>query len=73
MRVQVRYSGPFLNWTREKFRKVDIRMRKLMTMHPRDNIDRVHARRKEVGRGLASSKDCVNVVKSGTQRIHQQD
>ena len=29
----VRYSGPFLKWTREELRQMDQRTRKLMTMH----------------------------------------
>ena len=31
--LQVRYSRPFLKWTREEFRQMDQRTRKLMTMH----------------------------------------
>ena len=29
----VRYSGPFLKWTREELRQMDQKTRKLMTMH----------------------------------------
>ena len=40
----VRYSGPFLKWTRDELRQMDQRTRKLMTMHkalhPRDDVDR---------------------------------
>ena len=40
----IRYSGPFLKWTRDEPRQIDQRTRKLMTMHkalhPRDNVDR---------------------------------
>ena len=39
----VRYSGPFLKWTRDELRQMDQRTRKLMTMHkalhPRDDVD----------------------------------
>ena len=42
----VRYSGPFLKWTRDELRQMDQRTRKLMTMykalHPRDNVDRLY-------------------------------
>ena len=31
----VRYSGPFLKWTREELKQMDQRTRKLMTMHKR--------------------------------------
>ena len=48
------YSGPFLNWTREELRNVDIRTRKLVSrykaLHPRDDIDRLYVTRKEGGR-----------------------
>ena len=42
----IRYSGPFLKWTREELKQMDQRTRKLMTMHkalhPRDDIDRLY-------------------------------
>ena len=61
---QVRYSGPFLEWTREELKQMDQRKRKLMTMHkalhPRDDIDRLYVSRKEGGSGLASIEDTVD-------------
>ena len=60
----VRYSGPFLKWTRDELRQMDQRTRKLMTMHkalhPRDDVDRLYVSRKEGGRGLASIEDSVD-------------
>ena len=60
----VRYSGPFLKWTREELKQMDQRTRKLMTMHkvlhPRDAVDRLYVFRKEGGRGLASIEDTVD-------------
>ena len=60
----VRYSGPFLKLTRDEFKQMDQRTRKLMTMHkalrPRDDVDRLYVSRKEGGRGLASIKDSVD-------------
>ena len=57
----VRYSGPFLKWTREELRQMDQRTRKIMTMnkalHPKDDVDRWYVPRKEGGRGLASIND----------------
>ena len=57
----VRYSGPFLKWTREELKQMDQRTRKLMTMnkalHPRDDVDRLYVSRKEGGRELASIED----------------
>ena len=60
----VRYSGPFLKWTRDVLRQMDQRTRKLMTkqkaLQPRDNVDRLYVPRKEGGRGLASTEDSVD-------------
>ena len=60
----VRYSGPFLKWTRDELRQMDQRTRKLMPMHealhPRDDVDRLYIPRKEGGRGLASIEDSVD-------------
>ena len=61
----VRYSGPFLKWTRDERKQMDQRTRKLMTMHkalhPRDDIDRQYVSRKEGGKGFASIEDSVDV------------
>ena len=66
----VRYSGPFLKWTREELKQMDQRTRKVMTMHkalhPRDDVDRLYVYRKEGGRGLASIEDTVD---SSIQRL----
>ena len=60
----VRYSGPFLKWTREELKQMDQRTKKLMTMHkelyPWDNVYRLYISRKEGGRGLASIDDNVD-------------
>ena len=60
----VRYSGPFLKWTREELKQMDQRTRELMTMqkalHPRDDVDRLYVSRKEGGRGHASIEDIVD-------------
>ena len=62
----VRYSGPFLKWTRDELKQMDQRTRKLMTMHkalhPRDDVDRLYVSRKEGGRGLASIEDSVDAL-----------
>ena len=61
----VRYSRPFLKWTRDELKQIDQRTRKLMTMHkalhPRDDIGRLYVSRKEKGRGLTSIEDSVDV------------
>ena len=55
----VRYSRPFLKWTRDELKQMDQRTRKLMTMHktlhPRDGVDRLYISRKEGGRGLKTA------------------
>ena len=60
----VKYSGPFLKWTREDLRQMGQKTRKLMTMHkalhPRDDIDRLYVLRKEGRRGHARIKDSVD-------------
>ena len=60
----VRYSGPFLKWTREELKQMDQRTRKLMTMHktlhPRDDVDRLYVSRKDGRRWLASIEDTVD-------------
>ena len=57
----VKYSGPFLKWTRDELKQMDQRTRKLMTMHkalhPRDDVNGQYVSRKEGGRGLASIED----------------
>ena len=59
----IRYSGPFLKWTRDELKQMDQRTRKIMTMHkvlhPRDDVDRLYVPRKG-GRGLASIEDSVD-------------
>ena len=60
----IKYSGPFLKWTRDELKQMDQRTRKLMTthkaLHPRDDVDRLYVSRKEGGRGLASIEDIVD-------------
>ena len=60
----VRYSGPYLKWTREELKQMDQRTKKLMTMHkalhPRDDVDRLYVFRKEGGRGLTSIEESID-------------
>ena len=74
----VRYSGPFLKWTRDELKQMDQRTRKLMTMqktlHPRDDVDRLHVSRKEGGRRLASIEDSVDAsIQRLTDYIQKHD
>ena len=47
----LKYSGPFLKWTRDELKQIDQRTGKLMTMHkalhPKDDVDRLYVSRKE--------------------------
>ena len=60
----VRYSGPFLKWTKEELKQMDQRTKNLMTMHkplhPRHDVDKLYVSRKEGGRRLASIEDSVD-------------
>ena len=55
----------------EEFRNMDNRTSMTMhkALHPRDDIYRLYGSRKEGGRGLASTEDCVGVT---VQRIKEQ-
>ena len=70
----VRYSGPFLKWTRDEFKQMDQRTRKLMTMdkalHPRDDVDKLYVSRKEGGRWFASIEDSVWRIDTTTRRLY---
>ena len=65
----VRYSGPFLKWTRDELKLMDQRTRKLMSMHKalhsRDDVDRLYVSRKEGRRGLTIE----NNVNASIQRL----
>ena len=62
----LRYSAPFVNWTKEEVREMDRMTRKTMTMnaalHPRDSVCRLHIPRKQGGRGLIGIEDCVELA-----------
>ena len=57
----VKYSRPFLKWTREELKQMDQRTRKLLTMHKAlhtsDDVDRQYVSRKEGGREPACTED----------------
>ena len=60
----VRYSGPFLKWSKDELKQMDRITRKLMTVHKalhlRGNVDRLYVSRKEGGRGLASIENSID-------------
>ena len=59
-----RYLGVFSKWTGEELKQMDLRTRKLMTMHkvlhPRDEVDRLYVSRRLGERGLASIEGSVD-------------
>ena len=54
----VRYSRPFLKWTRDELKQMDQRTRNLMTiyrvLHLTHDVGRLYVSRKEGGIGLAN-------------------
>ena len=62
----LRYLGPFLKWTRENLKQMDLRTRKLMIMHkalhPRNVVDRLYVSSKEGGRELVGIEDSVDTL-----------
>ena len=60
----VRYSGPFLKWTKDELKQMDQRTRKLMTMHkalhPETTLTDYMYQEKMWVRGLASIEDSVD-------------
>jgi hypothetical protein len=52
----LRYSFGIINWRIEEIKQIDRKTRKMLTMyemhHPKADIDRLYAKRKEGGRGL---------------------
>ena len=62
----LRYSAPFVNWTRSELKEMGRMTRKIMSMnralHPRDSVCRLYLPRKEGGRGLIGVEDCVHMA-----------
>jgi hypothetical protein len=52
----LRYSFGIINWHQEELRKLDRKMRKLLTIHgwhhPEEDVDRLYVPRKQGGRGM---------------------
>ena len=59
-----RYSGPFLERTRDELKQINQRTKKIITMHkalhPRDDVDRLYVSRTEGGRWFARIEDSVD-------------
>ena len=58
----IRYSGAFLDWTKEETKELDRWTRKQLiagrALHPKSNVMRIYIKGRYVGRGLVSVKEC---------------
>ena len=61
----VRYTAGVLNWGATELKKLDVKTRKIMTLHGafhrNSDVDRLYMKRKDGGRGLISLVDCVRI------------
>ena len=62
----LRYSAGFVSWRKNELQAIDRKTRKLFTiygaLHPKSDVDRLYIPRKEGGRGLISTEDCVELA-----------
>ena len=69
----VRYSGPFLEWTRDELKQMNQRTRKLMTMHkalhPRDDVNRLYVSRKRREEDLPALKIALTHLYNDSKTI----
>ena len=62
----LRYSVAFNSWRRSELQAIDRKTRPLFTIYealnPKSDIDRLYIPRKEGGRGLIFTEDCVELA-----------
>ena len=62
MVTTVQYSAGITEWTKEEVKKMDRKLRKIITMygglHWRSNVEWLYLPRSEGGRGLVSMENC---------------
>ena len=67
----LRYSAVFVSWRKSELQAIDRTTRNLFTiygaLHPKSDVDRLYIPRKEVGRGLISIEDCVELAIRGLE------
>ena len=67
----LRYSAAFVTWRKSELQAIDRKTRKLFTiygaLHPESDVDRLYIARKEGGRGLISTEDCVELAIRGLE------
>ena len=58
-----RYSGGIIRWTKEELKRMDVKTRKIMTIHRalhcNSDVDRIYVPRGKGGRGLNSCEGCI--------------
>ena len=67
----LRYSAAFISWRKSELQAIDRKTRKLFTiygaLHPKSDVDRLYLPRKEGGRGLISTEDCIKLAIRGLE------
>ena len=74
----LRYSAAFFSWRKSELEAIDRKTRKLFTiygaLHPKSDVGRLYIPRKEGGRGLISTEDCVELAIRGLEvYVHGSD
>ena len=67
----LRYSAVFISWRKFELQAIDSETRKLFTiyggLHPKSDVDRLYVPRKDGGRGLKATEDCVELAVRGLE------
>ena len=67
----LRYSVAFISWRKCKLQAIDRKTRKLITilggMYPSSDVDRLYIPRKNGGRGLVATENCVELAARGLE------
>ena len=71
----VQYSLNIINWTLQDLRRIDTKIRKLLTCykmhHPKADKDRLHLPRSEAGRSLIQTELTYKTITIGLQKYLQ--
>ena len=67
----LRYCAAFFSWRKSELQAIDRKTRKLFTingaLHPKSDVDKLYIPRKEEGRRLISTEDCVELAIRGLE------
>ena len=65
----LRYSAAFISWRKCELQAIDMKIRKLLSihggLHPKSDFDRLYIPRKNGRRGLIAIQDCVGLAVRG--------